>query len=73
MTPKTQQVGAYVEPFRDNDIMPFGKYKGKAMANVPGPYLFWLLKNGCTHIGVKKYILINEDAISLEVAKIPRR
>lgn len=26
----------------DEDIMPFGKYKGTAMANVPAEYLIWL-------------------------------
>ena len=25
----------------DSDLMPFGKYKGEAMANVPASYLVW--------------------------------
>lgn len=27
---------------QDTDPMPFGKYKGKPMAQVPASYLFWL-------------------------------
>jgi|GEM_PF-2476655 uncharacterized protein (DUF3820 family) len=26
----------------DNSIMPFGKYKGNSMANVPDSYLVWI-------------------------------
>jgi uncharacterized protein (DUF3820 family) len=26
---------------KDTDLMPFGKYKGTAMANVPPSYLLW--------------------------------
>jgi uncharacterized protein (DUF3820 family) len=70
MQAKTQQpVGTYVAPLRDTDPMPFGKYKGRAMVNVPGPYLYWLLKNGCDHVAVRKYILINEEAILKEISK----
>lgn len=43
----------------DNSEMPFGKYKGKKMINVPAPYLLWLYNNSCTHQGVKKYIIDN--------------
>ncbi|MEC7753833.1 MAG: DUF3820 family protein [Bacteroidota bacterium] len=28
----------------DTDLMPFGKYKGTAMANVPDDYLMWFWK-----------------------------
>lgn len=43
----------------DRSQMPFGKYQGKAMANVPAHYLLWLYNNGCNHAGVKKYIIDN--------------
>lgn len=26
---------------KDTDLMPFGKHKGEAMANVPASYLVW--------------------------------
>lgn len=29
---------------RDTDPMPFGKYQGTAMANVPDSYLLWLYR-----------------------------
>jgi uncharacterized protein (DUF3820 family) len=30
----------------DNDLMPFGKYKGIAMMHVPANYLHYLWQNG---------------------------
>lgn len=30
----------------DEDKMPFGKHKGKRMADVPADYLLWLWDNG---------------------------
>lgn len=47
----------------DNDIMPFDKYKGAKMANVPDTYLLWLHETGCYHSGVKKYIEDNLDSL----------
>lgn len=41
---------------KDTDLMPFGKYKGTPMANVPDSYLLWLygeLKEG-ERKGIKK-------------------
>ena len=29
---------------KDDDLMPFGKFKGQAMANVPDSYLLWFHK-----------------------------
>lgn len=52
--------------------MPFGKYRGTTMANVPAPYLLWLMNKGCDHPGVKQYILDNLDILRKENAKIPR-
>jgi uncharacterized protein (DUF3820 family) len=40
----------------DNDLMPWGKYKGKKMANVPADYLLWLLDNHKCSGSVKQYI-----------------
>lgn len=53
--------------------MPFGKYIGKAMINVPAVYLLWLHDNGCSHTGVRKYIINNLDILKKEVARIPKR
>ena len=56
----------------DNDLMPFGLYKGKAMANVPASYLKWVKdevkKNDLTK-PVLKYIKKNWDAIEIELKK----
>lgn len=57
---------AILPEFTDTTPMPFGKYKGKALINVPGPYLLWLYNNGCEHERLKKYIVSNLDAIIKE-------
>ncbi len=36
----------------DSDLMPFGKHKGTAMANIPAYYLMWLHDNASA--GVRK-------------------
>lgn len=53
----------------DNTLMPFGKHKGKSMANVPAHYLLWLLDEGCSHSGVKQYILANLEGLKKEAGK----
>lgn len=49
--------------------MPFGKYKGQALINVPAQYLLWLYNKGCDHIGIKKYITDNLEILNREAAK----
>jgi hypothetical protein len=39
---------AYAEqarPWADEDIIPFGKHRGKKLANVPAHYLVWFWEN----------------------------
>jgi uncharacterized protein (DUF3820 family) len=48
--------------------MPFGKYKGEKMANVPADYLLWLYENGKCFGDIKKYIVDNLDSIKSEIA-----
>lgn len=56
----------------DHSPMPFGKYTGKAMVNVPAVYLLWLHNKGCDHQGVKNYINDNLDALQKEVGAAKR-
>jgi len=60
-------------PVTDNSLMPFGKFKGRPMANVPAPYLLWLYNNNCNHQGVKRYIVSNLELLNREAAAIPKR
>ena len=60
------------QAFTDHTPMPFGKYKGTAMANVPAPYLLWLYNKGCDHEGIKKYIIANLELLKKEDAAIKR-
>lgn len=52
----------------DESLMPFGKYKGEKMANVPPDYLLWLYENGKCFSDIKKYIKDNLDAIKSEIS-----
>ena len=47
--------------------MPFGKYKGEKMANVPPEYLLWIYDNGKLFGGVAEYIKENLDVIKAEI------
>ena len=60
------------ETITDNSPMPFGKYVGSPMVDVPAVYLLWLHNEGCSHQGVKQYILNNLDALNKEAANIKR-
>lgn len=51
----------------DNSTMPFGKFKGEKMANVPSEYLLWLFENNKCTPDVAKYIADNLDVIKSEI------
>jgi uncharacterized protein (DUF3820 family) len=53
----------------DESIMPFGKYKGEKLANVPDEYLLWLYENGKCFGELKLYIKENLDVISVEIKR----
>lgn len=57
---------------KDTDLMTFGLYKGKAMANVPDSYLKWVkdtVKPNDLTKPVLKYIKDNWDAIEANLKK----
>lgn len=55
-------------PLNDDSLMPFGKYKGKVMSDVPASYLHWYWThdpaNRFTPVGL--YIKDNLDALKME-------
>jgi uncharacterized protein (DUF3820 family) len=51
----------------DESIMPFGKYKGEKIANVPAKYLMWLYYEGKVFGEVKQYISDNKDVLEQEI------
>lgn len=53
----------------DNSIMPYGKYKGEKMINVPSDYLLWLYENNKCSDEVRHYIEENMDVISVEIKR----
>lgn len=56
----------------DQDLMPFGKYKGTPMADVPASYFIWLHNESSTNVRnafprVYEYIVDCMDALKEEV------
>lgn len=47
----------------DESLMPFGKHKGVAMANVPAQYLLLLDREGCDNPEVAEYIYENMEIL----------
>lgn len=42
------------------------------MANIPAVYLLWLYNSGCSHTGVRRYIMENMDALNQEAKNVKR-
>ena len=53
--------------FTDKSIMPWGKYKGKKMANVPADYLLWVFENNKCSYDVALYVRDNMDVLQKQV------
>ena len=51
----------------DTEIMPFGKHKGKKLANVPADYLLWLYDNDKCYGTIRQYIQENEVLLRDEI------
>lgn len=47
--------------------MPFGKYKGQELDDVPANYLMWLHENGCRDAYVRAYIEKNLAGIKKQI------
>lgn len=56
----------------DESIMPFGKYKGTKIANVPAGYLIWLYDSGLNNGPIKDYIIDNMDVLKSEIKRIKK-
>ncbi len=55
-----------VKPLTDTSPMPFGKFKGDKMENVPAKYLLWLYNNNKCFGLVKDYIIDNLQVLEQE-------
>jgi len=51
----------------DNSLMPWGKYKGTSLVNVPASYLVWLFENDKCYGELKDYIEDNWDVLKKEM------
>lgn len=50
----------------DQSLMPFGKHKGKALANVPAGYLLWIYDNLTLRDDLRLYIKRNQEVLVRE-------
>lgn len=55
--------------YSDTTDMPFGKFKGQKLANIPAYYLLWLLEVGCKDEALLMYIRDNFTALKVEKAR----
>lgn len=56
----------------DSTVMPFGKYRGEKLANVPASYLLWLYDQNSTSIDGRKvchYVRENLDVLKAEIER----
>jgi len=53
----------------DESPMPWGKYKGDKLVNVPASYLIWCYDNNKCSCDVKAYIKENYDVLNEEVSR----
>lgn len=51
----------------DESKMPFGKYEGEKMEDVPAGYLMWLIDNDKASPVVAEYIRHNIDVLTKEI------
>ena len=54
------------QPLNDLSPMPFGKYKGTPMQDVPASYLHYLWTNDCSDLRIRKYIETSLSALKDE-------
>ena len=53
--------------------MPWGKYKGDKMINVPASYLIWCYENNKCSRDVKEYIEDNIDVLKEEIKRLSNK
>lgn len=59
-----------ISKLKDGDPMPFGKYKGRRLIDVPAVYLLWLYENGLDHEALKNYIIDNLSVLRREAGPV---
>ncbi len=52
---------------QDDSLMPYGKYKGRPMEDVPADYLVWLVDNLRASPAVAEYVKENREVLNKEI------
>ena len=53
--------------YTDTTLMPFGKYKGKELQDIPASYLLWLYNEDLNHLQLKEHIEDNMEVLEKEI------
>lgn len=54
--------------YTDEDIMPWGKYEGRKLKDVPASYLVWLYdRRPLQSVKLQNYIWNSQDALRMEI------
>lgn len=61
-----------MQKFTDKTLMPFGKHKGTALANIPARDLIYYYDNFDLSAPLKEYIKENMDALKAEIKRASR-
>lgn len=69
MQDKDKKYHTDTDPVGDNYIIPYGKYRGKKIANVPASYLIWAFESGNCSFQVGYYVQENMDVLLEEVKR----
>lgn len=56
-------------PMTDESLMPFGKYKGKKMAEIPDYYLLYMWDNFNLRDPLRQYIAENLEVIKVNIQR----
>ncbi|MCF5509224.1 DUF3820 family protein [Pseudomonas sp. PA-3-6H] len=51
--------------------MPFGKYKGRIIADLPGPYLNWFAREGFPHGELGGLLALMQETAHTVLSKFP--
>ena len=66
------QPNHYDPAFTDDDIMPWGKYKGTKLVDVEPDYLLWMWHDGCRNEKLRNYIWNSRHALNEDRCNQPR-
>lgn|GEM_PF-2705905 len=66
---KDNNANSGFKALKDDDLMPYGQYKGLRMVDVPASYLLWLSDNDKCSKQVRAYITDNMETLCKQAGR----